>query len=188
MKGKMNKGELISWNESKGYGFIRCDRTLNNIFLHISTLRNMSRKPKMGDLIYFETEQQKDGKTAAKNCRIEGVAANKQHTSKRKNQPKNNRFKIAIIKLLFIMAIVSLAYKYYIQYTSSTVEPIGVPQILSSSSSYNSAKTKQFSCDGRQHCSQMHSRAEAEYFIQHCPNTKMDGDRDGIPCENVSRF
>ena len=46
----------------------------------------------------------------------------------------------------------------------------------------------QFSCDGRQHCSQMTSRAEAVYFIQNCPNTKMDGDNDGIPCENDSRF
>lgn len=45
-----------------------------------------------------------------------------------------------------------------------------------------------FTCDGRQHCSQMTSRAEAEYFTRHCPNTKMDGDRDGIPCENDTRF
>ena len=40
-----------------------------------------------------------------------------------------------------------------------------------------------FECDGRQHCSQMSSCAEATYFIKHCPNTKMDGDRDGVPCE-----
>ncbi len=45
-----------------------------------------------------------------------------------------------------------------------------------------------FICDGRQHCSQMNSRAEAEYFVRNCPNTKMDGDYDGIPCENDSRF
>ncbi len=41
-----------------------------------------------------------------------------------------------------------------------------------------------YQCDGRTHCSQMRSCAEATYFLQHCPNTKMDGDRDGIPCEN----
>ena len=40
-----------------------------------------------------------------------------------------------------------------------------------------------FSCDGRKHCSQMTSCSEATYFIQHCPNTKMDGNNDGIPCE-----
>ena len=45
-----------------------------------------------------------------------------------------------------------------------------------------------FNCDGRQHCSQMTSRAEAEYFVKNCPNTKMDGDYDGVPCENDSRF
>lgn len=45
-----------------------------------------------------------------------------------------------------------------------------------------------FTCDGRRHCSQMTSRAEAEYSILNCPNTKMDGDRDGIACENDSRF
>jgi hypothetical protein len=45
-----------------------------------------------------------------------------------------------------------------------------------------------FSCDGRTMCSQMNSRAEAEFFIQNCPNTEMDGDNDGRPCERDSRF
>lgn len=40
-----------------------------------------------------------------------------------------------------------------------------------------------FSCDGRQHCSQMTSCAEATYFSNNCPNTKMDGNHDGVPCE-----
>lgn len=45
------------------------------------------------------------------------------------------------------------------------------------------AAAAQFNCDGRTHCSQMHSCAEATYFLQHCPNTKMDGNNDGVPCE-----
>lgn len=45
-----------------------------------------------------------------------------------------------------------------------------------------------FSCDGREHCSQMRSRAEAEFFVANCPDTKMDGDDDGVPCENDSRW
>jgi len=40
-----------------------------------------------------------------------------------------------------------------------------------------------FKCDKRKHCSQMRSYLEAKYFLKHCPNVKMDGDRDGIPCE-----
>ena len=44
-------------------------------------------------------------------------------------------------------------------------------------------KRLSFSCDGRQYCSQMTSYEEAKFFLQNCPNTKMDGDNDGIPCE-----
>jgi hypothetical protein len=40
-----------------------------------------------------------------------------------------------------------------------------------------------YKCDGRQHCSQMNSYEEAKYFTRYCPDTKMDGDNDGIPCE-----
>jgi hypothetical protein len=48
--------------------------------------------------------------------------------------------------------------------------------------------TASFQCDGRTHCSQMTSRAEAEFFVRHCPGTRMDGNHDGEPCENDSRF
>lgn len=41
-----------------------------------------------------------------------------------------------------------------------------------------------FKCDGRTRCTQMTSCEEAKFFITHCPNTKMDGDKDGIPCED----
>ncbi|TCH63901.1 cold shock domain-containing protein [Acinetobacter sp. ANC 4862] len=44
--------------------------------------------------------------------------------------------------------------------------------------------TSQFKCDGREHCGQMHSYEEAVFFIKNCPNTQMDGDHDGIPCED----
>jgi hypothetical protein len=54
--------------------------------------------------------------------------------------------------------------------------------------SQSSSTSSPFSCDGRTMCSQMNSRAEAEFFIQNCPNTQMDGDNDGRPCERDSRF
>ncbi|VTU21386.1 Excalibur calcium-binding domain protein [Variovorax sp. PBL-H6] len=40
-----------------------------------------------------------------------------------------------------------------------------------------------FKCDGRTHCSQMTSCAEATYFLRNCPGVKMDGNNDGVPCE-----
>ncbi len=46
------------------------------------------------------------------------------------------------------------------------------------------APEARFSCDGRQHCSQMRSCDEATHFIRNCPDTRMDGDNDGVPCES----
>ena len=43
--------------------------------------------------------------------------------------------------------------------------------------------SSKFSCDGRQYCSQMRSCDEAQYFLANCPGAKMDGDKNGIPCE-----
>ncbi|MBH3337498.1 excalibur calcium-binding domain-containing protein [Pseudomonas mendocina] len=40
-----------------------------------------------------------------------------------------------------------------------------------------------YRCDGRTHCSQMTSCAEATFFLRNCPGTRMDGDNDGVPCE-----
>ena len=36
-------------------------------------------------------------------------------------------------------------------------------------------KNSNFQCDGRQHCSQMRSRAEAEFFVANCPIPKWMG-------------
>lgn len=50
-------------------------------------------------------------------------------------------------------------------------------------SSAPAAVSSSFRCDGRKYCSQMSSCTEAKYFLANCPGVKMDGDNDGIPCE-----
>ena len=53
-------------------------------------------------------------------------------------------------------------------------EPISIPAPPAS---------VQYRCDGRTRCSQMTSCDEAKFFLRNCPGTQMDGDSDGIPCE-----
>ncbi len=54
------------------------------------------------------------------------------------------------------------------------------PSISKSPVSNSNSK---FACDGRTYCSQMTSCEEATFFLRNCPNVKMDGNNDGIPCE-----
>ncbi|ENX39780.1 cold shock domain-containing protein [Acinetobacter courvalinii] len=64
--------------------------------------------------------------------------------------------------------------------TTRALEPSHVQSVQNES--FTKANN-QFQCDGREHCSQMGSYEEALFFLRNCPNTKMDGDGDGIPCE-----
>ncbi len=41
-----------------------------------------------------------------------------------------------------------------------------------------------YSCAGKEYCSEMTSCEEATFYLKNCPDTKMDGDNDGIPCES----
>lgn len=41
----------------------------------------------------------------------------------------------------------------------------------------------QYRCDGRKYCSQMRSRDEAMFFLTNCPETQLDDNENGIPCE-----
>ena len=68
----------------------------------------------------------------------------------------------------------------YVDSDATSTSVSAVKPVLTSSAS---ASASSFTCDGRKHCSQMTSCAEATYFVQHCPNTKMDGNNDCIPCE-----
>jgi hypothetical protein len=87
------------------------------------------------------------------------------------------------MKKLIIYALITLVgWNYYQKNNVSAEEESQTLETVASQPAEN------FSCDGRQYCSQMQSRAEAEYFLSHCPDMKMDGDHDGIPCENDSRF
>jgi hypothetical protein len=81
--------------------------------------------------------------------------------------------------VLVLALIAFVAWYGYSQYqrrshvSSESAEPLAL----------ESSPSAAFTCDGRTRCSQMTSCEEATYFLRNCPGTKMDGDHDGIPCE-----
>ena len=89
-------------------------------------------------------------------------------------------------KLILIILIAGAGWQIYLRQsvpvlTNADLYLIDIPYFTASNSSLSDSQ--RYSCDGRQYCSQMASCAEAKYFIENCPNTKMDGDYDGTPCE-----
>jgi len=171
------KGTLKQWHEDKGFGFIQPESGNRDIFIHISALKKMSRNPIIGDVIFYQIHTQNDGKNRAVNAKIEGITEVKQR-AKRKSATTHKSKLLPFVLLIFAGLFVfnNLTKKNKLSETKIvSLTPTPKQQV-------------NFRCDGRQHCSQMNSRAEAEFFTRNCPNTKMDGDHDGVPCESDSRF
>ena len=178
----MEKGTLVRWNAEKGFGFIKPE-TANSkdVFIHISILKQMARKPVVGDQINYFSEWQSDGKIKAIKANIEGVAINAANPSNRQNRQRQQKPKSSsslIIPLLILLGLGIFGFKRYQEMTATPVlTNHDIEQM-----EFNPVKS--FRCEtGKTHCSQMRSCAEATFYIKNCPGTKMDGDRDGVPCE-----
>lgn len=74
MKPVLYKGQLKTWKDERGFGFIKPDDGSKEVFLHISALKRASRRPKVGDTILYELATESDGKVRASNASIQGVA------------------------------------------------------------------------------------------------------------------
>jgi len=196
----LQKGVLFTWKDEKGFGFIQPENCGENIFIHISAFGKISRHPKVGDIIYYhlKTTSSKKGKYRAYNATIEGVKSqNSIATKANKFKPRNHSVstnakkpkrlsrkpaQISFWKKMIGVFMVFLIFVYGISKIriSSPPPKIEVPQIETPEFS---SQSQQYHCAGKVHCSEMDSCEEARYYLRNCPNIKIDGDGDGMPCE-----
>jgi len=74
MAAQTETGTIAAWKDDRGFGFIRTasNNKEDDIFIHISSLNNMSRRPRIGDVIHYDIAEE-NGKSKAINAIIEGV-------------------------------------------------------------------------------------------------------------------
>ena len=64
-------GEIKTWNEERGFGFIKPKDGGRDVFLHISELRRGS-SPKVGGIVFFHLTDGQDGKLRACDAYLQG--------------------------------------------------------------------------------------------------------------------
>ena len=108
----MVKGVLKTWKEDRGFGFIKPDDGGKDIFVHISALKGVSRRPITGDVIYYQIAKDNRGKYKAINAQIEGVsiAEDKAGDLLKINSSKKGIIAMAV-GLIIIIIIAVLIYK-----------------------------------------------------------------------------
>lgn len=172
-------GTLAKWNEERGFGFISLAEGKGDVFVHISAFPRDGRRPQVNELISCELEPGPDGRMRA----VRIMRPGQQHIApRRRGIEKRSRgwkgLAEAAIGLLFVIALGTYGYSLFNGAGRTAPE---ARQAMRTEAPLPGDSS--FQCDGRTLCSQMTSCAEARYFVRHCPNTKMDGNGDGEPCE-----
>ncbi len=179
------KGKLKHWNEDKGFGFIRLNDKSKDIFIHISALKKMSRRPVVGDIIVFQKSVDNNGKERAVNAQIQGVSSASLRTKNKKKEANSSLLIKVLLGAVLVVIGFGVSKSYFKQDQQAIVSNISlVSNVTTSEKSGKIINRSKFSCQGLEHCSEMSSCEEAKYYLRNCPNTKMDGDKDGVPCES----
>ena len=174
-------GTLRTWNDDRGYGFIAPKDGGRELFVHISAFPRDGSRPAIGETLTYELGKGKDGKPQAVRVYRQALGQPAAYPKPRGRRTNQRSPATAIIGLLVVAGLSAYGYKAYqqrvaaplLQTTGTQPAPAVSPQEVNAS----------FRCDGRTHCSQMTSCTEAKFFLKNCPGTKMDGNNDGIPCQ-----
>jgi cold shock CspA family protein len=186
-------GKLTKWNADRGFGFVVADQGGQELFVHVSAFPRDGRPPVIGESLSFELELDKEGRKRAVRVRRPGDTQSRasRHPKRSAAQGSPRRaperaesgsFGSVLVALLLAVGVGWFGYSRF--YEGVEAMP-SAPQSLMSPARTAAPEipSAAFQCDGRKHCSQMSSCSEAKQFLANCPGMEMDGDNDGIPCE-----
>ncbi len=174
-------GKLSRWNEDRGFGFITPTLGGDDVFVHASAFPRDGKAPRLHETLSFEVELNKEGKKRATRVRRPGSSRSIASRERRALPPSRTRSLSG--RVVGVALAVALGVFGFSEYSNRADRGFGVPSATPLAAQADRSIAPVFRCDGRTHCSQMTSCAEARYFLANCPGTKMDGDGDGVPCE-----
>lgn len=186
-------GTLKKWNADRGFGFVVAEHAEQEIFVHVSAFPRDGQPPGTGEKLSFEIELDREGRKRAVRVyrqaampsrapRHEQPEPVKHQAGRAPRRVESRSWGSLVVAALLVAGLVGFGYMQYGQRTAATQ---AVPQSLLSTAPAAAPEGKQpvFQCDGRKYCTQMGSCSEAKLFLKNCPGMEMDGDGDGIPCE-----
>ena len=191
-------GKLKTWDEARGLGLISPIDGGQDIRVHVSELPPDGR-PDMEQLLSFEVAL--DAAGAKKAVHLQPVSVHRYGlASTAAAASGRSRWVLALLVLVLAGGGAAFGYRQYQRSVVHTVR-IATPQPATPDPLFSAmppgaapagtapgelsapVPAAAYRCDGRTRCSQMRSCAEATYFLQNCPGVTMDGNNDGVPCE-----
>jgi uncharacterized membrane protein YsdA (DUF1294 family)/cold shock CspA family protein len=108
----LRSGKLTKWKDERGFGFIQPVDGSQEVFLHISEVKDATRRPQENDTIYYHCITDSDGKVRACNAFILG-ARNKSASLNHRAKPSDaiaSSFPIVEVVLLSLLPLVGAVH------------------------------------------------------------------------------
>lgn len=102
MNASLKRGKLTTWKDEQGFGFVRPAGGGKDVFLHISVLERATRRPQVGDTIYYRAIAE-GKKNRANSAFISG--ARSQALSSHTLRTKGAKPLLLILKVLLLSAV-----------------------------------------------------------------------------------
>lgn len=122
------RGKITQWKDDKGFGFIVSEDNEEKIFFHISSVKTKGRRPKVNDVVLYESIRDSQGRLKAKAVVIEGVVSSPKTYGEKRIHTKPPK-KDAIDYVIIVSLIGSLVGGVYSFIQTGSIEnliPAGV--------------------------------------------------------------
>jgi cold shock CspA family protein len=178
-------GKLKKWDDERGFGFIEPTQGGDEVFVHILSFPMDGSRPSLDEPLSFEIEPNGEGKKKAVNVRrpAGAVVATRRRPERKASRRRRGG---SPVRTFLLAAALGFGAWAYAEFARRPVAPAmdSAPQSVAGREAVASPPTPAgMRCDGRTHCSQMTSCTEAKFFLRNCPGVRMDGNHDGVPCE-----
>lgn len=124
----LKAGKLTTWKDEHGFGFIEPEDGSKAVFLHLSEVKNLSRRPQISDVVFYEPRVESDGKVRATKVSIQGVAP---RSITPRNQPVGGRFQQRIVEtaagLAVLIVIVAVGSRFTPSRSPSPIAAVTKP-------------------------------------------------------------
>jgi len=169
-----SQGKITKWFDDKGYGFITSDQG-ENLFLHFSAFKSTGLRANVGDRVSYKIAKGDRGLQAYDLEFLDKVKTSNRFDKEASKSTIKSKVLFILVALVIGLGLTQFNPEFMpsaLVISTPSEEFIDVPRKMN------------FQCMGKTHCSEMASCEEATFYLNNCPNTEMDGDGDGVPCES----
>lgn len=104
------QGKIIKWYDDKGFGFIRAAQDSKDVFLHISEIHKLNKRPEINESVTYEITKDEKGRFRAMNVGYQSTQTN----INKSDMPTSFSYAFLMFFFLFAAFIIERALKGFL--------------------------------------------------------------------------